>query len=251
MSKILVFQHVAAEPLGTLDALIRARGHRIRFINFEREPDAEPDVDRYQGLIVLGGPMNVSDQATRPHLRTELRCIERALRQGKPVLGICLGSQLLAHALGAQVRRHTVDEIGWYRWRPTEHASTDNVLAPMNDQSPIFQWHSCTFDIPRDAVHLGRTDSCENQAFRYGDNAYGFQFHLEMDRPLIERWLNNPAYRQELEKSALGYGADNIMQATAEHIGSMQIKAVEVFNRFLDQVGRPRRRLVLKSRDWG
>ncbi|MBD8524521.1 type 1 glutamine amidotransferase [Pseudomarimonas arenosa] len=250
MSKVLVFQHVAAEPLGTLDALIRARGHRIRFVNFEREPEAQPDVDRYQGLIVLGGPMNVSDQAHRAHLRTELRCIERALRQGKPVLGICLGSQLLAHALGATVRRHHLDEIGWYRWQPTEHAQHDSVLAPLAQQSPIFQWHSCTFDIPHDAVHLGRTDSCENQAFRYGDNAYGFQFHLEMDRPLIERWLSNPEYRRELESCGLNYGAAEILADTEQHIALMQANATVVFNRFLDQIGRPRRRLVLRSREW-
>ncbi|MBN8483126.1 MAG: gamma-glutamyl-gamma-aminobutyrate hydrolase family protein, partial [Xanthomonadales bacterium] len=97
MSRLLVFQHVAAEPLGTLDPLIRRRGHRIRFVNFERQPDAKPVIDRYRGLVVLGGPMNVEDQARRPHLRVELAAIERALAQGKPVLGICLGAQLLAH----------------------------------------------------------------------------------------------------------------------------------------------------------
>ena len=106
MPRLLVFQHVAAEPLGTLDPLIRRRGHRIRFVNFERDPAAEPVIDRYRGLVVLGGPMNVEDQHQRPHLRTELRVIEQALRQDKPVLGICLGAQLLAHVLGAPVRRH-------------------------------------------------------------------------------------------------------------------------------------------------
>ncbi len=120
MPRLLVFQHVAAEPLGTLDALIRARGHRIRFHNFERHPDAQPNVDRYRGLIVLGGPMNVEDQHRRPHLKTELLAIERALRQEKPVLGICLGAQLLAHVLGAPVRRHEQHEIGWYDLLVTE-----------------------------------------------------------------------------------------------------------------------------------
>ena len=248
MSRVLVFQHVAAEPLGTLDPLIRARGHRIRFVNFEREPDAQPNVDRYQGLVVLGGPMNVSDQTSRPHLITELRCIERMLEQGKPVLGICLGSQLLAHALGAPIRRHAVDEIGWYRWQPTTHANGDAVLAVLPEHAPIFQWHSCTFEIPRSAVHLGRTDSCENQAFRFGDNAYGFQFHLEMDRPLIRRWLGNPDYRRELERA--GINGEQILTDTELHIASMQASAAEVFNRFLDRIGRPRRRLVLKSREW-
>ncbi|WP_159744432.1 type 1 glutamine amidotransferase [Luteimonas cellulosilyticus] len=119
MSRLLVFQHVAAEPLGTLDPLIRQRGHRIRFVNFEREPEAQPSVDRYRGLVVLGGPMNVEDQHARPHLRTELRAIERMLQQGKPVLGICLGAQLLAHVLGAPVRRIERPEIGWYRLQTT------------------------------------------------------------------------------------------------------------------------------------
>ena len=189
MSRLLVFQHVAAEPLGTLDPLIRRRGHRIRFVNFEREPDAQPDVDRYRGLVVLGGPMNVEDQATRPHLRTELRAIERMLGQGKPVLGICLGAQLLAHALGAPVRRHRVPEIGWYRLQATQAGRDDPVLAPLGDDAPVFQWHGQHFEIPRSAVHLARSETCEQQAFRWGEKAYGFQFHLEMDEPLIDRWL--------------------------------------------------------------
>ncbi|MCB1553941.1 MAG: gamma-glutamyl-gamma-aminobutyrate hydrolase family protein [Xanthomonadales bacterium] len=249
MSRILVFQHVAAEPLGTLDALIRARGHRIRFVNFERDPDAQPDIDRYQGLVVLGGPMNVEDQRARPHLNTELHCIDRALQQGKPVLGICLGAQLLAHALGASVRRHHTQEIGWYRWQATEHGEADPVLGPLGTEAPIFQWHGCTFDVPREAVHLGRTATCENQAFRWGDDAYGLQFHLEMDVPLIERWLAHPAYRDELEQAGLGHGPAEIRAATGELIGDMQQRAEQVFSRFLDRVGRPRRRIVLGSRD--
>lgn len=250
MSRILVFQHVAAEPLGTLDALIRQRGHRIRFVNFEREPDAQPNLDRYKGLIVLGGPMNVSDQGQRPHLRTELRCIEQALAAGKPVLGICLGAQLLAHALGAAVHRHPVPEIGWYRWQATAAAREDAVLAPLGDDAPVFQWHGCSFEIPPGAVHLGRTASCENQAFRWGDSAYGLQFHLEMDVPLIERWLGNPVYRDELECSGLGHGPEAIRAATRLHIDEMQQRANEVFNRFLDRIGRPNRRWALPSREW-
>ena len=131
MSRILVFQHVAAEPLGTLDPLIRRRGHRIRFVNFDRDPDAQPEVDRYKGLVVLGGPMNVEDQQQRPHLRTELAAIERMLELGRPVLGICLGAQLLAHALGAPVRRHHTPEIGWYPLHATEAGRGDAVLAPL------------------------------------------------------------------------------------------------------------------------
>lgn len=248
MSRVLVFQHVAAEPLGTLDRLIRRRGHRIRFVNFEREPDAQPLIDRYRGLIVLGGPMNVADQERRAHLKTELALIERALAQGKPVLGICLGAQLLAHVLGAQVRRNAQPEIGWYELATTEAGRRDAVTAALGETAPVFQWHRYTFDLPAGAEHLARTATCEHQAFRYGAAAYGFQFHLEMDTALIERWLDLPAYRDELEASGLGHGAAEIRAATAARIEAMQAAADTVFTAFLDQIGRPARRIVLPSR---
>jgi GMP synthase (glutamine-hydrolysing) len=249
MSRLLVFQHVAAEPLGTLDARIRARGHRIRFHNFQRDPDAQPNVDRYRGLIVLGGPMNVEEQHRYPHLTTELRAIEAALRQDKPVLGICLGAQLLAHVLGGPVRRHERHEIGWYDLITTAEGRSDPVLASMGERAPVFQWHGCTWGLPSGAVQLARTETCEQQAFRWGNSAYGFQFHLEADAPMIERWLTIPAYREELEAAGLGHDADAIRAATGSLITQMQPQAESVFNSFLDLVGRPARRRLLRSRE--
>ncbi|MBV2209603.1 MAG: gamma-glutamyl-gamma-aminobutyrate hydrolase family protein [Thermomonas sp.] len=250
MSRILVFQHVAAEPLGTLDPLIRARGHRIRFVNFERNPDAQPDIDAYKGLIVLGGPMNVEDQAQRPHLRTELAAIDRMLELNRPVLGICLGAQLLAHALGAPVKRQHTPEIGWYPVYATEAGRNDAVLSPLGESASIFQWHGCHFEVPETATHLARSDTCEQQAFRWGDNAYGFQFHLEMNQPLIERWLANPAYCAALAELAGTQDEARIRADTQRHIAGMQAQADGVFNNFLDLVGRPQRRFTLPSREW-
>lgn len=100
MSKLLVFQHVASEPLGHLDPLLRASGIRIRYVNFGREAQAQPDIRRYDGLIVLGGPMNVDQVQQFPHLKTEIELIREAVNAQKPVLGICLGGQLLAAAMG-------------------------------------------------------------------------------------------------------------------------------------------------------
>jgi len=249
MSRIMVFQHVAAEPLGTLDRLIRERGHRVKFVNFERQPDARPKLDRYRGLIVLGGPMNVEDRATRAHLQTEIEVIGEALAAGKPVLGICLGAQLLAHALGATVRRHEVSEIGWYDLSLTEAGHADPIFAALGARTPVFQWHGYTFDLPRDAAHLASTSTCSNQAFRHGSNAYGFQFHLEMDQPLIERWLNLPAYRDDLIAAGLGRDADAIRADTLPRIKAMQSRAHAVFNNFLDLIGVPARRRSVLAKD--
>ena len=194
--------------------------------------------------------MNVDEQPQRAHLRNEARAIEAMLKQGKPVLGICLGAQLLAHVLGAAVPRNKVKEIGWYPLHKTEAGSTDPVLAPLTATTPVFQWHGCRFDMPQTAVHLARSDDCEQQAFRYGDNAYGFQFHLEMDERLIERWLANPAYREELADAGLPHDEHAIRAHTRQHIAAMQLQAEAVFNNFLDLVGRPQRRHTLPSREW-
>lgn len=248
MSRILVFQHVAAEPLGTLDPLIRARGHRIRFVNFERDPDAQPTVDRYHGLVVLGGPMNVEEHPQRAHLRTELAAIEAALRQDKPVLGICLGAQLLAHVLGAPIRRHPESEIGWYRLTTTASGQADPVFSALGDGSPVFQWHSYSFEIPTSAIHLAHTATCENQAFRYGDNAYGVQFHPEVDARLIERWLGRPDYLADLCAPGAHHDEPAIRAHTQTHAAPMSALAEPMFNRFLDLIGAPATRVVLPSR---
>ena len=159
-------------------------------------------------------------------------------------------ADLWAHVLGAQVPRNPVPEIGWYPLQKTAAGLDDPVLAPLQAQTPVFQWHSCRFDIPASAVHLASSADCAQQAFRYGDNAYGFQFHLEMDQPLIERWLANPAYREELTASGLAHDAASIRAQTLLHIAAMQQQADAVFNNFLDLVGRPQRRHTLPSREW-
>jgi GMP synthase (glutamine-hydrolysing) len=231
-----------------VDALIRARGHRVRFHNFERHPDAKPMMDRYRGLIVLGGPMNVEDRHHRMHLKTELTAIEHMLEQGKPVLGICLGAQLLAHVLGAPVRRHEQPEIGWYDLYTTGEGRLDGVLGALGASLPVFQWHRYTYDLPRSAVQLARTVTCEQQAFRWSTTAYGFQFHLEADAALVERWLTLPSFRAELTAAGRGGGDAEIRAATQALIAATRQSAEMVFNNFLDLIGRRSRQIALPSR---
>jgi GMP synthase (glutamine-hydrolysing) len=240
MRKILVFQHVAHELLGTLNPLLKDSGFRIRYVNFDRDPAARPSLDGYFGLVVLGGPMNVDEVDLYPFLAVEVELVAEALQRGMPVLGICLGAQILARALGADVRPHHSKEIGWYQINPTPAGADDPVFAGMSDTEHIFQWHGDTFDIPSGAVHLASSPDCENQAFRYGDTAYGFQFHLEVDRPMVDRWLTVPHNRQEIADLNGAIDPEQIRSDTLQHIDKLQRLSDDTFSRWIKLFGLPR-----------
>jgi len=248
MARVLVFQHVAAEPLGLLDPMLRERNHRIRYVNFARDPDAQPRLDRYQGLIVLGGPMQVDQTERHKHLLTECRLIEQAMQQDKPVLGICLGAQLVAHVHGAAVGPAPQPEIGWYTLHPTAATATDPVLAPLDRPRPVYQWHHWGFDCPDGGVSLAEHPNSGCQAFRVGESAWGFQFHLELDERLIRRWLTLPFYRNDLAASGLGRTPEDIRLATRRHLPGTLKLADAVFSRWLARLKEPDSRLVLGSR---
>jgi len=227
-------------------AWLAARRAEISYTRFF-ESCALPDAGANDLIIVLGGPMSVNDEQQHPWLVDEKRFIAEAVHADKPVLGICLGAQLLAHVLGAPVMRHTQHEIGWYDLAITDHGRQDPVLAHVGATAPVFQWHGRTFGLPAGAVQLARTATCEQQAFRYGRNAYGFQFHMEADGRLIERWLRLPALRRELQAAAIGQDAASIRAATSASLARMQPLAECTFNQFLDLIGRPARRKALRS----
>jgi len=246
--KLLVCQHVAFEILGTLNPLFKRSGFRIRYVNFGRHPDAQPHLDGYHALVLLGGPMSVNDVRNHPHLRTEIRLIEEALDREVPILGICLGAQLIAKALGARVRRNHQKEIGWHDVSLTRDAQHDPLLSHFHRTERIFQWHSDTFDIPHRAAHLAASETCENQAFRYHDNVYGFQFHLEVDEPLIERWLRVPVHRQEIESLNGKVDPDGIRRETPSRIDRVKKLSDRTFGEFARLFGPEKRRHFLPSR---
>src|SRR6185436_13599696 len=137
---------------------------------------------------------------------------------------------------------------GWYDLETTPQARDDAVLGHLGDRAPVFQWHGQTFDLPAGAVQLARTTTCEQQAFRFGSNAYGFQFHLEADEAVIERWLALPTFRAELAAAGLPTDEQQIRAETAKLVAATRRSADAVFNNFLDLVGRPNRRRPLPSR---
>lgn len=248
MRRVLVFQHVAHEILGTLDPLLKSAGFRIRYVNFGRDPRARPNLDGYHGLVVLGGPMHVDQADRHPHLRTEAEAIRDALDRDIPILGICLGAQLLAHALGAPVGPAIRKEIGWHDVSVSPLGRADPLFSTFAATERIFQWHGDTFEIPRGAEHLASSELCANQAFRWGDKAYGLQFHLEVDAPLIERWLSIPEHRAEIENSCGAVAAEEIRRETRSRIEGARRLADRVFGEWVRLFGPEKRGRILASR---
>jgi GMP synthase (glutamine-hydrolysing) len=140
-------------------------------------------------LIILGGPMSAHEEGDYPFLRWEKTIIRAAIGEGVPILGICLGAQLIAAALGTSVFHGRVKEIGWSPISITAHGQVDSLLGYLPENATVFQWHGDGFDLPSGAIRLASSVHYANQAFRLGRNVYGLQFHLEVTPPMIERWI--------------------------------------------------------------
>jgi GMP synthase (glutamine-hydrolysing) len=246
--KILVFQHVPYEPLGTLDPLLKEAGFRIRYVNFGRDPEQRPHLDRYAAIIVLGGPMNADQIDTYPHLQTEVEIIRDAVDRDMSVLGICLGAQLLAKALGGSGSRNPVREVGWYDVELTGAGISGPVLSTFARRQEVFQWHEDGISLPPGCVHLASSPASSVQAFRHGEHAYGLQFHLEVDRSLIERWLTVPANQPILEAERGNIEPDDIRSQTPSRIGALEELSRATFSRWVDRFEIQPRRRRLPSR---
>jgi GMP synthase-like glutamine amidotransferase len=174
--KVHILQHVSFEGLGSMEPWLRSRGASLSFTRFF-ETWTLPEMDDVDFVIVMGGPMSVNDEATLLWLVPEKQFIRQAVQQGVPVLGVCLGAQLIASALGSHVYPNAHREIGWFDIEATPAAS-GTFRFPT--KTFVLHWHGETFDLPPGAVKLARSAACENQAFQIGRNVIGLQFHLEM-----------------------------------------------------------------------
>jgi GMP synthase-like glutamine amidotransferase len=189
--RVLAFRHVPFEGLGLIEPALESRGIGFDYADlyqadlYQGVPSL-PDTSRYDGLIFLGGPMSANDPL--PYLRTEMDAIECALTAGTPVLGVCLGAQLIARTLGARVYRNAEREIGWFDIHLASGAASDPVFTGLRQSETVFHWHSETFDLPAGAELLARSDRTGRQAFRFGRVLYGIQFHLEVTPQMIVDW---------------------------------------------------------------
>ncbi len=169
-------QHVPFESLGSIGPWLKSAGYQITVTKFY-ESTLLPNPKEIDLLIILGGPMSTNDEDRFPWLRLEKQFIRQTIESGKPVLGICLGAQLIANALGESVYPNRRKEIGWFPVKGIPQNEETTFCFPPS--SEVVHWHGETFDLPEGAVLLARSEACENQAFQFKKNVIGLQFHLE------------------------------------------------------------------------
>lgn len=169
-------QHVPFEGLGSIEPWLQNAGYEISCTQFFNSEEL-PEIADIHFLVVMGGPMSVNDEQEHPWLTTEKKFIKNAIEAGKPVLGICLGAQLIANSMEGEVFQNSEKEIGWF---PVEAVkSKTNLVFQFPEKTDVFHWHGETFRLPNGAIQIAKSKGCENQAFQIGNNVIGLQFHLE------------------------------------------------------------------------
>jgi len=234
MGKVLVLQHVPHEGLGTIGPLIREFGLDADFLRVFRNERIPLQIEGYSALIVLGGPMGVYEDDIYPFIKGELRLIRSALNERVPILGVCLGAQLLAKAAGADVYKGGKKEIGWYNVELTGDGLNDRLFQGLPEELTVFQWHGDTFDVPEGARRLASSKLFPNQVIRVGPCAYGIQFHLEVTEEMIREWL-------AVNKDELGplesIDPKKIAKEIPANIQTLHAHGRAVISRFLRLVG--------------
>ncbi|WP_410509623.1 type 1 glutamine amidotransferase [Methanosarcina hadiensis] len=210
--KICVLQHSALNTLGSIEEYARTRNYPLESTRFYKTTNP-PDFDSFDLLIIMGGPMGIYDYEENPWLRDEKAFIKQAIEAGKSVLGICLGAQLLADVLGARVFENGHREMGWFPIRATATENKPEFLKGLPEEIMVFHWHARNFDIPAGAIHIFRSEGCENQGFILGDRVVALQFHPEATDERIKTMIG---------RFGLENGGGPFIQKTEEMTGRQE-----------------------------
>jgi GMP synthase (glutamine-hydrolysing) len=212
MSEVLIIQHEAGEGPGTIEEEVIRAGHKVRRVRIDQGDKVPNEPGAMGGLVVMGGSMGVGDQGKLSHLKDEIALLKQFHKGERPILGICLGAQLLAAALGTEVAAGE-KEIGWFPVRKLPDAFKDPVLRRLPENFPALMWHRDHFALPKGAVHLLSTEKCACAAFRHGKKAYGLVPHLEMTAAMVDEMVASS--RKKLESA--GVEVSGILEDTSEN----------------------------------
>jgi GMP synthase (glutamine-hydrolysing) len=228
----IALRHVAFEDLGLLAPVLEREGFDVAYRDAALDDLGDDSIASADLLVVLGAPIGVYETDAYPFLKSEIALIERRLSRDLPTLGICLGAQLMASALGSPVFAGPVKEIGWGHVELSSDGAA-SCLSPLGEaESMVLHWHGDTFDLPKDAKRLALNTHYQNQAFAYGRNALGLQFHLEADPSRLEQWYVGHA----AELAGAKVSVAELRAATAKFAGGLASQADRVFTRWLREI---------------
>jgi GMP synthase (glutamine-hydrolysing) len=228
----VALRHVAHEGLGLLAQVLPDVGFAVSYRDSQRDDLGDPTIQAADLLIVLGGPFGAYETETYPFLAREIGIIERRLARGGATLGICLGAQLMAKALGARVFPGPVKELGWGRIDLTA-AGRASALRPLDDDGAVvLHWHNDTFDLPDGATRLAANANYQNQAFAYDDRALALQFHLEADSAVLENWFTGNAG----DLAAVQIPAEALRAQTMKISQAVRVRGAKIFAAWLRQI---------------
>jgi GMP synthase-like glutamine amidotransferase len=236
--RLLVLQHIACEHPGVFTEVAAGRGVEPTVVELD-EGEPLPDWREFDAVLAMGGPMGAGDDRDQPWLAGERELIAAVAAAGRPVLGICLGAQLLAAALGARVMSLERAEVGLLEVELTEEGRADPLFAGLDRSLVSLQWHGDTFDLPDGAIRLAGSADVANQAFRVGERAYGVQFHLEVTAEMAREWAAIPAYADSLSTTLGERRGAEFIADIGSRAGELHQPARRLFGNWLDLAAVP------------